>query len=268
MKLIEDIRANNPLIHNITNIVVANDSANGLLALGASPFMSSALGEMLEVAAIANATVLNLGTITDELYEAMVIVGQEMNRLGKVVVVDPVGCGATTYRKKTTEALLQTVRPTLIRGNAGEIASLAEVPWGSKGVDSGEGDGDLGEIARIVARKYQCLVALSGSTDVITDGDTTYQLTNGTPYFEKMTGAGCLLSCVCGAFLSQETSVESLLFACGMYAICGEQIANGLPQVQVGTFRKELLDRLSVVTSQEVEALIRYQKESSSTTVG
>lgn len=260
MKLIEEIRTNNPLIHNITNIVVANDSANGLLALGASPFMSSALGEMQEVAALASATVLNLGTITDELYEAMVMVGQEMNRLGKVVVVDPVGCGATTYRKETTEALLQAVRPTLIRGNAGEIATLAEVPWAAKGVDSGEGSGNLDEIAEIVARKYQCLVALSGATDVITDGQTTYRLTNGTPYFEKMTGAGCLLSCVCGAFLTQESSLTSLLFACGMYAICGERVAKSLPQVQVGTFRKELLDQLSVITSKEVTALISFQE--------
>lgn len=260
--LVDELRVKNPLVHNITNIVVANDSANGLLAIGASPFMSSTLAEMEEVAAIADAIVLNLGTLNDEQLAAMIRVGKKANELGKPVVIDPVGVGATKYRKEAVKELLNQVKPALIRGNAGEIAALGGITWAAKGVDAGEGSGDILEIAEKVALDTQSYIAVSGVIDTITDGKKTYLVKNGTPYFTKMTGAGCLHGCVCGAFLAvDEThSLESIALASTMYALAGEIVAKQLPNVLVGSFRTYLLDQLSGIDSELVKEKGRIER--------
>ncbi|MBL1225642.1 hydroxyethylthiazole kinase [Enterococcus sp. BWR-S5] len=260
--LIDEIRKQNPLIHNITNIVVANDSANGLLAIGASPFMSSAPEEMTEVAALAAATVLNTGTLSNEQLDAMRLVGRRANELGKPVVIDPVGVGATGFRKREIVRLLHDVQPTLIRGNAGEIAALAEIEWQSKGVDAGAGSGDIVAAAEMTAQKFQTLVSVSGETDIITDGQTTYFVENGTSAFTSMTGAGCLLSCVCGAFLAADKKpcLEAVVVAnCG-YAIAGELAAAELEGLLVGTFRNNLLDVLSQLDSAKIKQFAKIRR--------
>lgn len=253
--LIDDIREQNPLVHNITNIVVANDSANGLLAVGASPFMSSAPEEMEEVAGLAAVTVLNTGTLSTEQLAAMRLVGKQANKLGKPVVVDPVGVGATTFRKRKISRLLTEIQPTLIRGNAGEIAALAEIEWQSKGVDAGAGTGDIVLAAEITAKKYRTIVSVSGATDIITNGESTYFVDNGTPFFTSMTGAGCLLSCICGAFLAAADShfLEAVVAANCSYAVAGELAAADLTGLAVGTFRKNLLDELSLLDSKKIK---------------
>jgi hydroxyethylthiazole kinase len=251
---VTEVRKENALIHVITNQVVMNDSANGLLALGASPFMSSAVEEMAEVVAIADAVVLNIGTLTSSQLEAMEAAGTLANQLNKPVVLDPVGVGATTYRKQAVMALLEKVHPTVIRGNAGEIAALSGTQWQAKGVDAGSGTGDVAQMARKVALQYQTLVAVSGITDILTDGTTTYKIHNGTSAFTKMTGAGCLLSCICGAYLAKQTEhqLEHLLAGCTMYAVAGEIVAKAIQLPAVGTFRTKLLDQLSIITSEIV----------------
>ncbi|MTD38036.1 hydroxyethylthiazole kinase [Erwinia sp. CPCC 100877] len=256
-ELIETIRIENPLVHNITNIVVANDSANGLLAIGASPFMSSTLAEMEEVAALANVVVLNMGTLNDEQLRAMIIAGKKANELNKPVVVDPVGAGATSYRRQAVKQLLSEVKPTLIRGNAGEIAALAGVTWAAKGVDAGSGTGDVQKIAKQLALKTQTLIAVSGETDIITNGQRTYLVHNGTSYFTKMTGAGCLHGCICGAFLAvaEENLLESVVAASTMYALAGELVAEQLNGLAVGSFRTYLLDQLSQIN----ETIVRQR---------
>lgn len=253
--LIDELRLTNPLVHNITNIVVANDSANGLLAIGASPFMSSTIAEMEEVALIADVVVLNMGTLNDEQLTAMILAGKKANELGKPVVLDPVGAGATSYRKQAVEKLLSQVKPTLIRGNAGEIAAIEGSAWSAKGVDAGTGSGDVTKIAENLALKLNCFIAVSGATDTITDGSKSYLVKNGTPYFTKMTGAGCLHGCVCGAFLAvdKNLSLESVVTASVMYALAGELVAEQLTEVSVGSFRTYLLDQLSSLDSLMVQ---------------
>ena len=261
-QLIDTIRDTNPLVHVITNIVVANDSANGLLAIGASPFMSAALEEMAEVGELANGIVLNTGTLTHEQVAAMIAVGQKANQLGKPLVVDPVGVGATTFRKETITHLLSVVRPTLIRGNAGEIAALADVEWASKGVDAGCGSADITSAAVKVAQRYQCYVSVSGEQDIVTDGVQTYTIENGTPRFTKMTGAGCLLSCVCGAFLAVDpaASLEAVVMANCAYAVAGEIVAQQLTAPAVGTFRRQLLDQLSQLDQETVRQCAKIRR--------
>lgn len=265
--LIEQVRQINPLIHTITNLVVANDSANGLLAIGASPFMSNTVREVAEIQTFNHALVLNMGTINDEQLEAMLLAGKAANQNNKPVVIDPVGAGATQYRKQVIQELLEEIKPTLIRGNAGELASLANVAWQAKGVDAGVGSADVQSIAEIVARKYECLVFISGETDIMTNGSKTYLNHHGTPHFTSMTGSGCLLSCVCGAYLgvlddpSADELLDAIIVAGTLYSLAGQLAAKDFNDRQIGTFRKNLLDQLSVIDAQTLRAFNREWSE-------
>jgi len=255
-KLVEQIRKTNPLVHNITNQVVANDVANSQLAIGASPMMAYAPEEMKEVARIAKSIVLNIGTITTEVLESMILVGKSANQIGVPVILDPVGVGATTFRKAAVRRLLTEVKVQLIRGNAGELASLANIPWSSKGVDAGVGDTLVKDIAELVATRYQTVVAISGEEDIITDGIQTVGIFNGHSLMTKITGTGCMLSGICGAFLAARTSTmtifESTVEACIVYAVAGELAVESLKLPSPGNFRAALMDNLYSITSDKV----------------
>ncbi|QIW15294.1 hydroxyethylthiazole kinase [Pasteurellaceae bacterium RH1A] len=260
VQFLQKIRQTNPLVHNLTNIVAANFSANGLLALGASPIMSACVEEMEEVPALSQAVVINIGTLMGKDLAAMRLAGQTANRLGLPVVLDPVGVGATSFRRATVEALLKDVQFSAIRGNAGELAVLAGADWQAKGVDAGQGSADLASIAQTVARKYQTIAVISGETDWLSDGKQTVSLHNGTPLFPKITASGCLLSAVCGAFLAVAEKgdyLAALIEACTAYAVAGELAAQGLQAYQHSQFMICLLDELAGLTPEAVEALAR-----------
>lgn len=259
---LQKIRQNRPLVHNITNIVAANFSANGLLALGASPIMAAAIEEMETVPALSNAVVINIGTLIGKEVDAMVLAGKTANRLGIPVLLDPVGVGATPFRRQTVETLLKQIHFTAIRGNAGELATLAGVEWQAKGVDAGEGSHNVVKIAQQVAKRYQTLVAISGETDVVSDGLRTVLLHNGSPMFPQITASGCLLSAVCGAFLAvadKEHYFNALIEACTAYAVAGEVAAQALSPTQYGQFAVNLLDTLGALTPETVEQYARVE---------
>ncbi|TCP95795.1 hydroxyethylthiazole kinase [Cricetibacter osteomyelitidis] len=263
LNYIQQIRRQNPLIHNITNYVVANYVANGLLALGASPIMSYAVQEMQEMPAFSKALVINIGTLTEPQVEGMIIAGKTANQQHIPVVLDPVGVGATNYRQQTVARLLQEIQFTAIRGNAGEIAYLAQADWQAKGVDSGQGNGDLAEIAKKVAQQYQCVVAISGETDYLSNGKQVATIHNGSPLFPKITGSGCLLSAVCGAFLAVAEKSQyftALINACTSYAVAGELAAQTLQLTEHGQFYVKLLDQLAQLTDEQAQQYgeIRY----------
>lgn len=251
---LDQVRAQNPLVHNITNLVSAHFSANGLLAIGASPIMSGVGEEMEQLAQINSALAINLGTPTPEQVVAMKRAAHAMHQLGKPVVLDPVGVGATKYRQETTLALLDEIHVNLIRGNAGEIAFLAGVEWQSKGVDAGSGDADnLGAIAKACANKYHCVVALSGKTDYISDGKQVIAIHNGTPLFPKITASGCLLAAICAAFLAvADDDLVATVDAVLTYAIAGELAAKPLKPTQTGTFYTQLIDTLGAITHADI----------------
>ena len=257
---LQKLRETSPLIHNITNIVVANYVANGLLSIGASPIMSSAIEEMDELPAICQALVINIGTLTSEQVKAMIKAGISANKNNTPVVLDPVGVGATTFRQESVKTLLSEVKFDLIRGNAGEIAYLAEVNWSAKGVDAGSGEADLSQIAKDVALKYNCIVSISGEIDYISDGKKVAKIDNGTELFPKITGSGCLLSAVCGAFLTlDDNSFDLTLNACTSYAIAGELAQENLSNNQTGQFYIALLDNLAKINDETVK---KYAKVS------
>ena len=145
------IREQNPLIHNITNIVAANFSANGLLALGASPLMSANIEEMVELPKISQALVINIGTVIGQERDAMLLAGKTANSIGIPVVLDPVGVGATRYRQETVRQLLAEVKFALIRGNAGELAAIAGENWQAKGVDAPQSAKSLQKVTEVPA---------------------------------------------------------------------------------------------------------------------
>lgn len=247
---IAQLRVTNPLIHNITNIVVANYAANGLLAIGASPIMADAEEEMAELAHISSALAINIGTLDTAKVRAMLQAGKAANTANIPTVLDPVGVGATQFRKTVTAELLQNVRFTAIRGNAGELAHLAGVEWQAKGVDAGQGDNiDVADIALRVAQKYNCVAAVSGEIDYISDGKQIIEIHNGTALFPKITGSGCLLGAFIAAFLAQDTQnpLSAVTYACTAYAVAGELAASTLKPTQHGQFYTAFLDQLAQI---------------------
>lgn len=225
--LLDEVRKQNPLVHCITNIVVANFQANGLLSVGASPIMADAIEEAAEVSAVSSCTLLNIGTLDSSKVESMIEAGRSANAKGRPLVLDPVGAGATAFRKQTVAKLLEKLDVTLIRGNAGEIASIAGVEWKAKGVDAGDGSANMAEAAKTVARRHHCLVVVTGETDLVTDGEKMIRITGGHSLMTRITGMGCLLSAVCAAFLSVGThsSIEKIAYSLAFYKKAGELAA-------------------------------------------
>lgn len=259
--LLIKVRQMKPLIHNITNIVVANFSANGLLALGASPVMADAVEEVSEMATAANAVVLNMGTINRETVQSMVIAGKTANEHGIPVVLDPVGVGATTFRTRASQELLQHIKFAVIRGNAAEIAHLIGEKWEIKGVDAGHVQGDVKALAKMAAKKLGTIVVLTGKEDIITNGIDTFIVYNGHPILTKVTGAGCLLSTVVGAFTAvEENYLEAAIAAVTFYGVAGEVAANKTEELGPGSFQIELINQLSKVSSAEIDLFGSFKK--------
>jgi hydroxyethylthiazole kinase len=250
MSYLAKVRESNPLIHNITNIVVANFSANGLLALGASPFMADAHEEVIDIAAMSSAVVLNIGTLNDYAIQSMLLAGKSANKHGVPLVLDPVGAGATSYRTAVTQKLVNEMQITALRGNVAEVANVIGESWSIKGVDAGEGEGDVVLLAEAAARKLSCVVIITGKDDVITNGKNTYIASNGHPILTKVTGTGCLLSAVVGAFLavSGGASLEAAVEALSFYGVAAEIAAELTTGQGPGSFQVEFLNQLTWVT--------------------
>ncbi len=258
LTLIDRVREQSPLVHNMTNVVVTNFVANGLLALGASPVMAYAKEEVADMVNIANSLVLNIGTLREPEVEAMIIAGQAANEKGVPVVLDPVGAGATPYRTNTVKRLLSEVNISLLRGNAAEVANVIGEEWQTRGVDSGTGEGNITDLARMAAQKLHMTVVVTGKDDVVSNGEESIIISNGHPLLTKVTGTGCLFSSVVGAFASVETNY--LLAAAGASAFYGavaERAILATGDQHVGTFQMEFLNQLMLTSSSDVVDLAK-----------
>ncbi|WP_100403212.1 hydroxyethylthiazole kinase [Bacillus sp. FJAT-42315] len=259
-KTLKKLREQQPLIHNITNVVVTNFTANGLLALGASPVMAYAKEEVADMARISSALVLNIGTLDEEKVEAMIIAGKAANEASIPVIFDPVGAGATTYRTEVARKIVREVNVAVIRGNAAEIAHVTGHKWEIKGVDAKEGQGDPIQLAQEAAKSLGMSVVITGKTDVITDGNTTYLVHNGDAMLTKVTGAGCLLTSVIGAFAAVEKDVLSAaVSAVVTYGVAAERAIEMIGEKGPGSFQIELLNSLSKVTAESIQSLARFE---------
>jgi hydroxyethylthiazole kinase len=256
--LLNKVREVNPLIHNITNVVVTNFTANGLLALGASPVMAYAAEEVADMAKIAGALVLNIGTLNSTVIESMIIAGKSANEHGVPVIFDPVGAGATLFRTETAKRIMKEVNISVIRGNAAEIANVAGYQWDIKGVDAGHTSGNTVELAILTAKKFKTVVVITGKDDVISDGQTTYVVHNGHPILTKVTGTGCLLTSIIGAFAAVESDfVTASTAALVFYGVTAEIAAGKTANQGPGSFQIELLNQLALVSNDEI---VQYSK--------
>ncbi|MCM3785646.1 hydroxyethylthiazole kinase [Neobacillus mesonae] len=253
--LITRIHEEQPLVHNMTNTVVTNFTANGLLALGASPVMAYAIEEVADMVQNARALVLNIGTLTTELVDAMIAAGKAANEYGVPVLLDPVGAGATPYRTDAALRILREVDITLIRGNAGEISRLIGELIPVKGVDAGQSATiERAEMAVRAARTLGTAVVVSGPEDVITNGEAGFVIKSGHPLLTRVTGAGCLLTSVIGAFLGVEHSVlEAGAAGLGFYGAAALAAGQKTEQAGVGSFQIAFLDELSKLTPSSFE---------------
>ncbi|MBV5279466.1 MAG: hydroxyethylthiazole kinase, partial [Campylobacteraceae bacterium] len=195
------VKVKRPLVHHLTNYVTVNDCANVVLAIGASPVMADEVKEVEEMVSICNALVLNIGTGNERTLEAMIKVGKMANAQNIPVLLDPVGVGATPFRFKSVAKLLKKIRFSVIRGNMAEIKTVAGLEAKSAGVDSLEDESDGAKVAKNLALKLGCVIAITGKTDIVSDGITTYLLDNGDINLTKVTGTGCMSSSLIGSFL-------------------------------------------------------------------
>ncbi|MFP3919416.1 hydroxyethylthiazole kinase [Lysinibacillus telephonicus] len=234
------IRQKNPLVHCITNYVVANFTANGMLAIGASPVMADEMDEVQEMVSIANALLLNIGTLNQRTLETMKLAGKKANELNIPVVLDPVGVGATKFRQNAVNEILNSINIQLIRCNAGELATIAGVNWHSKGVDSGEGSMDVASVAKQVAHQYNCLVIVTGAADYVTDGKNEEWVPGGNELMTQVTGTGCLLSAICAATLTLEgNKIQNLQNVLTDYKKVAE---NASKKKLLGSFQMEVIN--------------------------
>lgn len=246
MSIVNKVREKTPLIHHLTNQVVMNFTANGLLAYGGSPIMAKERQEVAEMASISDGVLINIGTLVDTELEAMIIAGKSANNKGIPLVLDPVGVAATNFRKKAIEQLLDEVSFTAIKGNAGEMAYLVDVAWETKGVESSDGDvAELENIARKIAKKYETIAIITGETDVISDGVKTKQNKTGHIMLTKITGAGCLLGSIVAASIAVgDSALEASYEAVEFYGAAAERAVKQASVNGTGTFIPAFLDEL------------------------
>ncbi|UJP66194.1 hydroxyethylthiazole kinase [Mongoliitalea daihaiensis] len=201
--LISNLKTQSPLVQSITNYVVMNNTANALLAAGASPIMAHAHSEVKDMLSIVGALVINIGTLDEYWYESMLMAAAHAHATQKPWVLDPVGAGATPYRNELLTELL-AYKPNVIRGNASEIMSLASVNIQSKGVDSTNSSDEALDAGIQLSQQTGAVVVISGQVDYIIDGTRIAQVKNGNPMMAKVTGMGCTASALTGAMIALE----------------------------------------------------------------
>jgi hydroxyethylthiazole kinase len=241
------LRETKPLVHQITNYVVMNETANATLALGALPVMAHAREEVEEMAAIAGALVLNIGTLSPHWVDAMLLAGRVANERGTPVVLDPVGAGATTYRTETAKRILDEIDVTVLRGNAGEIATLVGVAAEVRGVESIATGSDPAELARRAATQLGLVASVTGPVDHVSDGETVIAIANGHPLMAAITGTGCMSSALTGCFLAvnRDAPLAAAAEALVAFGVAGEDAAVGAKGP--GSFHVALYDELAAL---------------------
>lgn len=231
------IRSKSPLIHNITNFVVMNNTANALLAIGASPVMAQAIEEVDQMVSIANSLVLNIGTISVSWLESMIKAGQAANLKKTPIIFDPVGAGATEYRTIACNKIIDACSPAIIRGNPSEIMALNNDQSQTKGVDSTASSDSALEAAKALALKTKSVVVISGQTDYITDGTTVNTVTYGAEMMTRVTGMGCTSTAIVGAFAAVNSNMleaaTNAMLLMGMAGQLAQQYSKGNGSLQV-----------------------------------
>ena len=256
--LLDRVRQQKPVIHHLTNWVTIYDCAQVVKTLGASPVMAHALEEVAEMAQIASALVLNIGTLTADFVEAMKLAAQSGNRKGIPVILDVCGAGATALRDQKCLELLNEVRVDVIKGNASEVARVSGASVITRGVDATEVASDLVLLAEKLADQCKATVVITGKVDIVTDGNTTYLVKNGHPMMTHVVGTGCMATSVIGAFAAVEPDL-SLAATCALacYEIAAELAAEKASGP--ASFKERLFDCLYNLDHETVDRMQKIE---------
>jgi len=256
---LQRIRAESPLVHNITNYVVMNTTANALLAVGASPVMANAIEEVEDMVGIARALVINIGTLSAPWIEAMVRAGQAARKKGVPIILDPVGAGATPFRTATALTLLRETPPAIIRGNASEVRSLSHFEGETKGVDSTHTAEQALSAARALSGRCHCVVSVSGATDLIVSEQSVIRVANGHPMMPRVTGLGCTATALTGAFAAVNPSpFKAAAHAMAVMGIAGEIAAER--SQGPGSLQVNFLDALFLLQESDIQLRLKMEE--------
>jgi hydroxyethylthiazole kinase len=257
-RVLDQVRQHQPVIHAITNWVTANDVANVLHAVGARPVLAFALEEVTDIVAGADALVLNLGTPTPPRVTAMLLAGHRANSLGRPVIFDPVGAGASGFRTGAAQRILSELRILVVKGNRAEIGALAGMGGQLRGMEAATGPVDLRTAAEALARRTGAVVAVSGPHDLVVNGGQAVTVANGHPLMGRMTGTGCMLTAVVAAFATVEMDpLVATVAAVACFGLAGEHAGN--QATGPGTFKVALLDALFTLTPDDLRAGVRLE---------
>lgn len=257
-QMLERLRRERPLVHNITNYVVMNFTANTLLAMGASPVMAHALDEVEEMVSLARALVLNIGTLSGEWIEAMLRAGKRANALGIPVVLDPVGSGATRLRTEASRRLCKELSLSVVRGNPSEILSFEDVASRTQGVDTAHAVDQASRAAQTLARRTGSVVAVTGEVDMITDGDRRILCRNGHPLLGRVTGTGCAATAAIAAFAGiSDEPIQAAAAGLAFFGLGGEIAASRTKST--GSFMISLIDALYEIGPEDLQERARLE---------
>lgn len=265
-ELLNDVKDKKPLVHSITNYVTANDCANVILAIGGSPTMADYSKEVEGITEIASAVVLNMGIINDDMVNAMIASGKKANELGIPVIFDPVGAGVAAYRNEVSRKILSQIKIDVLRGNISEVKFIGGLESNNKGVDASESDMNIGiedeiKIAKDIARKLNCTVAITGATDIISNGERTAVLNNGTKMLANVTGTGCMTTALTGAFCGggSDYFIAAIAGVISM-GIAGEISEEMNGKIGLGSFHIGIIDAISNLDSKTIESKVKIEE--------
>ncbi|MBD3110059.1 hydroxyethylthiazole kinase [Bacillus sp. AGMB 02131] len=269
-EIMRNVKEKRPLVHHITNYVTVNDCANIVLACGASPIMADDEAEVEEIASICDSLVINIGTLNARTIESMIKAGKVANQLGRPVILDPVGAGASTLRTDTVFRLLNEVKFSVIRGNISEIKTLAHGNGDTKGVDAADADVVTATsreaavaLARNVSKKTGAVVVITGATDIVTDHKDVFFIKNGHEMMAQITGSGCMLTAVIGAYCgaNHERVMQSTVAAVVAMGLCGELAYHKMVATDGGTatFRTYLIDCMNKMNETTLKAGMKIE---------
>lgn len=258
------VRETVPLVHCITNYVTVNDCANALLACGGSPIMSDEPEDVADITSICGGLVLNIGTLNQHSIEGMRVAGKRAAELEHAIVLDPVGAGASALRTATASELIDTLPITVIRGNMSEVKAVAGAASSTRGVDVNPDDvvtdenlAESAAFARELAAKLDAIVAITGAIDIVASADRAVAIRNGVALMGKMTGAGCVLSCLVGAYVTTNPAsrLEAVVAAIAGEGLAGQIAASRMGELDGnGSFRTYLLDAICNMTAEQLAA--------------
>lgn len=257
--LFAKVKNRHPLIHHITNNVTINDCANVTLAIGASPVMATSLKEVKNMAGLADALVINIGTITDEIFSSMIEAGLAANEKGIPIVFDPVGVGATPYRTAKAVELLKKVKVSIIRGNASEVYALIGGEAETRGVDAGSVTVSKQDLALKASQQLQAITVISGDMDVISNGTETVQIANGDIWLTRITGTGCMTTSLIASFAGVTDDLFSAaVTGMSVMSLAGELAKKSITETDgIGTYRMKLMDEIFLMNEEKWEEGVR-----------